>query len=84
MLLRASRHWQALKLLCNVNLTSDPTGNLNFAGKASIGTDGVQFSNGALYSIKLDDFTPLAVLGRGQFGVVQKVLHKPTQVIMCK
>ncbi|KAJ3260594.1 hypothetical protein HK103_000204 [Boothiomyces macroporosus] len=60
----------------------DPTGKLNFEGKASLGKDGIQFANGALYNIKLDDFETISKLGQGQFGIVQKVKHKPTNVIM--
>jgi mitogen-activated protein kinase kinase len=60
----------------------DPTGNLNFDGKASLGSEGIKFENGTTYQIKLDDFQLLQMLGRGQFGIVQKVVHKPTQVIM--
>jgi mitogen-activated protein kinase kinase len=55
---------------------------LNFQGKASVGTEGIKFENGTLYSTKLDDFLPIKILGRGQFGVVQKVQHKPTNIIM--
>lgn len=60
----------------------DPAGNLKFVGKASIGTKGIEFDNGTVYAIKLDDFQLIKMLGRGQFGIVQKVVHKPTQVIM--
>ncbi|KAJ3323182.1 hypothetical protein HDV06_002194 [Boothiomyces sp. JEL0866] len=60
----------------------DPTGKLNFEGKASLGKDGIQFANGTLYNIKLEDFETISKLGQGQFGIVQKVRHKPTDVIM--
>ncbi|KAJ3275317.1 hypothetical protein HDV01_000609 [Terramyces sp. JEL0728] len=60
----------------------DPTGKLNFEGKASLGKDGIQFANGTLYNIKLEDFETISKLGQGQFGIVQKVKHRPTDVIM--
>ncbi|KAI8896127.1 kinase-like domain-containing protein [Globomyces pollinis-pini] len=69
------------------------TGNLNFEGKASLDKEGIKFENGTNYDVKLEDFTTLSMLGRGilnyfinhyqgQFGVVQKVVHKPTNVLM--
>jgi mitogen-activated protein kinase kinase len=60
----------------------DPTGNLNFTGKASLGSEGIKFENGQIYSIQMEDFKSMGTLGGGQFGVVQKVLHKPTNLIM--
>jgi mitogen-activated protein kinase kinase len=60
----------------------DPAGNLKFEGKASVGSEGIKFENGTMYQIKLDDFQFITMLGKGQFGIVQKVLHRPSQVIM--
>ncbi|QPG77180.1 hypothetical protein FOA43_004586 [Brettanomyces nanus] len=58
------------------------SGSLNFAGKASVHSKGVDFSNGSSFRISMDDLEVLDELGRGNYGVVSKVLHKPTGVIM--
>ncbi|KAJ1902061.1 MAP kinase kinase Wis1 [Kickxella alabastrina] len=60
----------------------DPTGNLSFEGKAVISANGVDFSNGKSYSISMAEMQVLGVLGRGQFGVVHRVFHRPTKVTM--
>ncbi|KAK9455486.1 kinase-like domain-containing protein [Dipodascopsis uninucleata] len=58
------------------------TGSLKFAGKASIDAHGVKFSSGSSFEISLDELEILEELGRGNYGTVNKVLHKPTNVIM--
>ncbi|VEU21931.1 DEKNAAC102894 [Brettanomyces naardenensis] len=58
------------------------SGSLNFAGKASVHSKGIDFSNGSSFRISMDDLEVLGELGRGNYGVVSKVLHKPTGVIM--
>uniref|UniRef100_A0A060TCB0 mitogen-activated protein kinase kinase n=1 Tax=Blastobotrys adeninivorans TaxID=409370 RepID=A0A060TCB0_BLAAD len=58
------------------------TGSLNFAGKASLHSKGIDFSSGSSFRISLDEFEPLGELGHGNYGTVTKVLHKPTNVIM--
>lgn len=58
------------------------TGSLNFAGKASLHSKGIDFSSGSKFRISLDEFQPLGELGRGNYGTVTKVLHKPTNIIM--
>jgi len=62
----------------------DPSGKLNFAGKAVLHASGVDFSNGSSYKINMDELSLLGELGKGQYGVVQKVHHKPTNVTMGK
>lgn len=57
-------------------------GSLNFAGKASLHLDGIDFSSGLSFHISLDELQFLEELGRGNYGVVSKVLHKPTGVLM--
>lgn len=52
---------------------SDPSGKLNFAGKAIIHADGVDFSNGNSFKIKMDELELKEELGKGQYGTVQKV-----------
>ncbi|CAG8611501.1 4670_t:CDS:2, partial [Diversispora eburnea] len=60
----------------------DPSGKLNFSGKAVLHAQGVDFSNGTSYKINMNDLRLEGELGKGQFGTVQKVFHKPTNVIM--
>lgn len=58
------------------------SGQLNFAGKASLHSKGIDFSSGSSFHISLDEFEYLEELGRGNYGSVSKVLHKPTGVLM--
>lgn len=58
------------------------SGSLNFSGKASLHSKGIDFSNGSSFRISMDDLEFLDELGRGNYGVVSKVLHKPTGIIM--
>ncbi|GAA5999763.1 hypothetical protein JCM10207_005897 [Rhodosporidiobolus poonsookiae] len=60
----------------------DPSGRLNFASKAILHADGVDFSSGASFKIKMDEFELMEELGKGNYGTVQKVLHRPTGVTM--
>ncbi|KHC35357.1 mitogen-activated protein kinase kinase [Candida albicans P76055] len=58
------------------------SGQLNFAGKASLHSKGIDFSSGSSFRVSLDEFEYLEELGRGNYGSVSKVLHKPTGVLM--
>lgn len=58
------------------------SGSLNFAGKLSLSSKGIDFSNGFSSRINLDEIELLEELGHGNYGNVSKVLHKPTNVIM--
>lgn len=58
------------------------SGSLNFAGKASLHSKGVDFLSGLLFRISLEELEFLEELGHGNYGVVLKVLHKPTGVLM--
>lgn len=58
------------------------SGSLNFSGKASLHSKGVDFSNGSSFRISMDDLEFMEELGRGNYGVVSKVLHKPTGIVM--
>ncbi|MBW0543726.1 hypothetical protein O181_083441 [Austropuccinia psidii MF-1] len=66
----------------NFSKIVDPSGRLNFGGKAIVHSNGVNFSNGSSFSINMDELTLLEELGKGNYGTVQKVFHKPTKVIM--
>ncbi len=43
---------------------------------------GVDFSNGASYAINMGQLQLDEELGKGNYGTVKKVLHKPTKVAM--
>ncbi|KAL4074238.1 kinase-like protein [Scleroderma citrinum] len=66
----------------NFNRIVDPSGRLNFAGKAVLHAAGVDFSNGSSFAINMDQLVLQQELGRGNYGTVKKVLHKPTNVEM--
>lgn len=50
-------------------------GRLNFAGKAVIHGQGIDFSSGSNFSISLDEVDTLEELGKGNYGTVYKVRH---------
>ncbi|KAI3404257.2 wis1 [Candida oxycetoniae] len=58
------------------------SGQLNFAGKASLHSKGIDFSSGSSFRVSLEEFEYLEELGHGNYGSVSKVLHKPTGVLM--
>jgi mitogen-activated protein kinase kinase len=60
----------------------DPSGRLNFEGKAIMDSHGVDFTNGRSYRIALPDLLVQEEIGRGQYGVVSRVCHQPTNVTM--
>jgi hypothetical protein len=63
-------------------LASDPSGALNFNGKAILHSSGVNFSNGSSFLINMDQLQLGEELGNGAYGTVKRVLHKPTNVVM--
>ncbi|WAR61709.1 hypothetical protein PtB15_12B399 [Puccinia triticina] len=66
----------------NFSKIVDPSGRLNFGGKAVVHSHGVDFSNGSSFSINMNELTLMEELGKGNYGTVQKVFHKPTKVVM--
>lgn len=58
------------------------SGSLNFAGKASLHSKGIDFLSGLLFRISSEELEFIEELGHGNYGVVLKVLHKPTGVLM--
>lgn len=66
----------------NFSKIVDPSGVLKFNGKAIVHSSGVDFSNGASFSISMDQFQLDEELGKGNYGIVKKVLHRPHNVIM--
>lgn len=71
-----------LPLLGLYCICSDPSGVLNFSGKAILHSKGVDFTSGVSYNINMTQFELQDELGKGNYGTVRKVLHKPTNVIM--
>lgn len=66
----------------NFSKIVDPSGALNFSGKAIVHAAGVNFENGASFSINMGQLQLDEELGKGNYGTVKKVLHKPTNVAM--
>lgn len=60
----------------------DPSGKLNFAGKAVLHESGVDFGNGTSFKINMEDLEAQDVLGKGNYGEVRKVRHTKTGVEM--
>ncbi|KXS20300.1 kinase-like protein [Gonapodya prolifera JEL478] len=60
----------------------DPSGKLNFGGKAVLHRAGVEFHGGHSYQIEMSQLTALEELGKGQYGTVRRVRHEPTGVEM--
>ncbi|KAL5631342.1 hypothetical protein ACGC1H_007010 [Rhizoctonia solani] len=67
----------------NFSKIVDPSGVLRFGGgKAVIHSAGVDFSNGSSFKINMSEFRLDEELGRGNYGTVKKVYHRPTNVVM--
>ncbi|KAG9081707.1 MAP kinase kinase Wis1 [Ceratobasidium sp. UAMH 11750] len=67
----------------NFSKIVDPSGVLRFGGgKAVLHASGVDFSNGSSFKINMSEFRLDEELGRGNYGTVKKVFHKPTNVVM--
>ncbi|KAJ6625475.1 kinase-like domain-containing protein [Mycena sp. CBHHK59/15] len=66
----------------NFSKIVDLSGALNFSGKAVLHADGVDFSNGASFQINMTQLQLDEELGKGNYGTVKKVLHRPTNVYM--
>jgi mitogen-activated protein kinase kinase len=66
----------------NFSKIVDPSGALNFTGKAVVHASGVDFSNGSSFAINMSQLELDEELGKGNYGTVKKVLHKPTNVAM--
>ncbi|EJD42649.1 kinase-like protein [Auricularia subglabra TFB-10046 SS5] len=66
----------------NFSKIVDPSGQLRFGGKAVLHASGVNFSTGQSFAINMGELQLEEELGRGNYGTVKKVLHKPTNVAM--
>jgi mitogen-activated protein kinase kinase len=59
----------------------DPkTGTLQFKGKATLSSAGVEFASGSSFSISLDEVDNLDELGKGNYGTVYKVRHSRPKI----
>lgn len=58
-----------------------PNGTLKFS-KAVLHSGGVDFGDGQSFKINMDEMEVLGELGKGNYGSVQKVFHRPTGVPM--
>jgi mitogen-activated protein kinase kinase len=66
----------------NFSKIVDPSGALKFSGKAVLHASGVDFSNGSSFAINMEQLQLDEELGKGNYGTVKKVLHRPTNVAM--
>lgn len=57
------------------NIVDTQKGTLTFKDKAVVHGSGIDFSNGATFSISLDEVDTLDELGKGNYGTVFKVRH---------
>lgn len=56
-------------------IVNTSTGTLNFAGKATIHGQGIEFPDGTSFKISLDEVDTLEELGKGNYGTVYQVRH---------
>ncbi|GAC98136.1 STE/STE7 protein kinase [Pseudozyma hubeiensis SY62] len=66
----------------NFSKIVDPSGRLNFGGKAVLHASGVEFGNGTSFKINMAELELLDELGKGNYGTVRKVRHTKTHVEM--
>ncbi|OIW31207.1 kinase-like protein, partial [Coniochaeta ligniaria NRRL 30616] len=62
------------------NYIDSEKGWITFEGAATITREGVNFANGATFSISLDQVEVMDELGKGNYGTVYKVRHSKPQV----
>lgn len=66
----------------NFSKIVDPSGRLNFGGKAVLHASGVEFGNGTSFKINMAELELMDELGKGNYGTVRKVRHTQTHVEM--
>jgi mitogen-activated protein kinase kinase len=60
----------------------DPSGSLKFSSKATLTAKGIEFADGASFQINMDEMDVVGELGKGNYGSVQQVHHRPSNVMM--
>lgn len=60
----------------------DPSGSLRFSSKAVLTAKGVEFADGASFKINMDEMEIVGELGKGNYGSVQQVYHRPMGIMM--
>ena len=63
-------------------LHRDPSGSLKFSSKATLTAKGIDFADGASFQINMDEMDVVGELGKGNYGSVQQVHHRPSNVMM--
>lgn len=58
------------------------SGKLSFKDKACVHAHGIEFSTGEKFNISMDKLEFICEIGSGNYGTVQKLLHKPNNVLM--
>lgn len=80
---RVSCGFSRLLSMINADLKyRDPSGSLRFSKKAVLHAKGVDFDDGQSFKINMDEIEVLGELGKGNYGSVHKVFHRPTGVTM--
>jgi hypothetical protein len=60
----------------------DPSGSLRFSKKATLHAKGVDFEDGKSFQINMDEIEVVGELGKGNYGSVQQVYHRPSGISM--
>lgn len=55
---------------------------MRFSKKAVLHAKGVDFEDGKSFSINMDELDIIGELGKGNYGSVQQVYHRPSGVMM--
>lgn len=60
----------------------DVSGSLRFSSKAVLTAKGVDFEDGQSFQINMDEMEVIGELGKGNYGSVQQVYHRPMSIMM--
>jgi len=69
-------------ILDSSNNSDTQNSRLRFSGKAILHSEGVDFSTGQSFSLRLSDLLPQEELGKGNYGTVVHVIHRVTNAHM--
>jgi hypothetical protein len=65
-----------------IDCSDTQNSRLQFSGKAILHSEGVDFSSGESFSLRLNDLLLQEELGRGNYGTVTHVIHRVTNAHM--